>query len=56
MAAGSTHLLKSASGMALRFWGVSIVDGRTQFTLMLNAFSSSASDSVNRNTALLEAL
>src|SRR6266581_608436 len=56
MAAGSTHLLKSPLGTAARFCGVSIVPGMMQFTLMFDTFSSAASDSVNRSTALFDAL
>ena len=56
MASGATHLLKSAFGRAARFCGVSIVEGRTQFTLTFDALSSSASDSLSRRTELLDAL
>ncbi len=55
-AAGSTQVLWSALGMAARFCGVSMVPGMMQFTLMFDAFSSSASDSVRRSTALFDAL
>src|SRR5688572_27429081 len=56
MASGATQLLKSAFGRAARFCGVSIVEGSTQFTLTFDALSSSASDSLSRRTALLDAL
>src|SRR5437667_12608142 len=56
MASGATHLVKSAFGMAARFCGVSITLGMMQFTLMSDIFSSAASDSVSRNTALFDAL
>src|SRR6266571_5968438 len=56
IAAGSTHLLKSPFGTAARFCGVSIVPGMMQLTLMFDAFSSAARDSVNRSTALFDAL
>src|SRR5260221_7494578 len=56
MASGGTHLLKSPLGTAPRFCGVSIVPGMMQFTLMFDAFSSAAKDSVNRSTALFDAL
>src|SRR5437867_3185123 len=56
IAAGSTHLLKSPLGTAARFCGVSIVPGMMQLTLMLDPFNSAARDSVNRSTALFEAL
>src|SRR6266403_266580 len=56
MASGATHLLKSAFGMAARFCGVSITLGMMQFTLMSEVFSSAANDSVNRSTALFDAL
>ena len=55
-AAGSTQFEKSASGIADRFCGVSIVLGRMQFAVTLSILSSSAIDSVKRITALLEAL
>src|SRR5437016_905950 len=56
IAAGSTHLLKSPLGTAARFCGVSIVPGMIQFTLIFNTFNSLARDSVNRSTALFDAL
>src|SRR4029079_18906680 len=42
-----THLLKSALGMVLLFCRVSIILGMMQFTLILNCFTSSDSDSTN---------
>src|SRR5258705_181090 len=56
IAAGSTHLLNSPLGTAARFCGVSIVPGMMQFTLMFDTFNSLARDSVNRSTALFDAL
>ena len=56
MASGATHFVKSAFGMAVRFCGVSITLGMIQFTLMPDIFSSAASDSVSRKTALFDAL
>ncbi len=56
IAFGSTHLVKSAFGMAARFCGVSITLGMMQFTLMSDALSSADRDSVSRSTALFDAL
>src|SRR3954447_21762978 len=55
LARGVTQRAGSALGMAARFWSVSIVLGRTQFTRTALAFSSSARLSVSRWTALLAA-
>lgn len=42
----------SASGMAARFWGVSMIEGRIALTRMPSVFNSSAKLSIRRCTAL----
>ena len=53
---GATHFFGSASGIAARFGGVSMMLGSTQLTLMFCSRSSPAMASVMRITALFEAL
>src|SRR5262249_2951793 len=55
-ASGATQRRGSALGMSLRFCGVSMMLGRTQFTLMPLSRSSAAMLSVRRITALFEAI
>jgi hypothetical protein len=50
---GRTHRAGSASGIAARLSGVSIVVGSTQLTFTLRSRSSDAIDSVRRTTAAL---
>src|SRR5258708_2553803 len=52
---GVTHLAKSASGMAARLAGVSMVEGRTALTVRPRPFHSSARASVRRWTPDLDA-
>jgi hypothetical protein len=53
---GLTQCDMSASGIAARFFGVSIVVGKTALTRMRSLRTSSARLSVSRSTALLVAL
>ena len=53
--AGWTHFAGSASGMSVRFWSVSRIDGRTALTVTEVDFSSSARLSVKRCTPALDA-
>src|SRR6266540_5283279 len=52
---GCTHLLKFAFGIVLLFTSVSIILGIIQFTLILNSFTSSDSDSTNLNNPAFDA-
>lgn len=54
-AGGATQREGSASGMAARFSGVSMIEGSTQFTLMPLSLSSPDIASVSRISALFEA-
>jgi hypothetical protein len=56
MASGGTQRLWSALGMSWRFWGVSMVPGKTQLTFMFFCLSSAAMLSTKRTMALLETL
>lgn len=54
-ASGATQRLVSALGIASRFCGVSMVEGKTQLTLMPRVLSSADRLSVSRRTADLDA-
>src|SRR5216683_4810755 len=55
ISSGLGHFEKSASGMAFRFTAVSMMLGKTEFTLMLKGFTSAASESIKASAAAFDA-